>query len=132
MNSRGEAHIEDMDEILLCGMQFYGYHGALSEETALGQRFVVDVSLRCGLHEAGQHDDLNLTVNYADVYHVVREVVEGAPKRLLEAVAEGIAAKVLERFSRVQSVVVEVRKPGAPIQGVFDTVGVKVRRSRQA
>ncbi|WP_067623728.1 dihydroneopterin aldolase [Alicyclobacillus acidiphilus] len=129
MSEAGDCQAND--EISLCGMQFYGYHGALAEERALGQRFVVSVWLRCDLRAAGERDDLNLTVNYAEVYQVVRRIVEGTPKRLLEAVAEDLARHILEHFSPVQSVAVEIQKPGAPIEGVFDSVAVKIKRHRR-
>jgi dihydroneopterin aldolase len=38
------------------------------QENALGQKFVVDVSMVVGLRQAGLSDDLSHTVNYADVF----------------------------------------------------------------
>ena len=80
-----------MDYIHLNEMEFYGYHGALPEETKLGQRFRVTVSLATDLSEAGKTDDLDKTVNYAEVYSVCRSIVEGEPVKLIETVAEKIA-----------------------------------------
>ncbi|GAY79025.1 2-amino-4-hydroxy-6-hydroxymethyldihydropteridine pyrophosphokinase [Sporolactobacillus inulinus] len=75
-------------------MQFYGYHGALEEERRIGQRFDVDVSLILDLYRAGSTDRLDQTVNYADVYTKVKEIVEGPPCALIEHVAEKIAETV--------------------------------------
>ncbi|GMA62360.1 dihydroneopterin aldolase [Alicyclobacillus fastidiosus] len=119
-----------VDEIVLKGMPFYGYHGVLPEENAMGQRFVVNAWLACELSEAGHTDDVSKTVDYARVYAIVREVVEGPPKKLIEAVAEDIARALLTAFARLQSVTVEVEKPGAPIPGIFEQVSVKIRRDR--
>ncbi|MFB5190321.1 dihydroneopterin aldolase [Alicyclobacillus fastidiosus] len=119
-----------MDEIVLKGMPFFGYHGVLPEENAIGQRFVVNVWLACELSEAGRTDDVSKTVDYARVYAIVREVVEGLPKKLIEAVAEDVARQLLTTFARLQSVTVEVEKPGAPIPGIFGQVSVKIRRDR--
>ena len=69
-----------MDRITLMGMEFFGYHGVLPEENKLGQRFVVDLVLELDLHQAGLNDDLNATINYAEVYQEVRELVEDAHK----------------------------------------------------
>nr|WP_284226299.1 dihydroneopterin aldolase [Alicyclobacillus hesperidum] len=117
-----------MDEIALLGMRFYGYHGAYEGERQLGQRFIVSLWLSIDLRRAGEADDLGLTVNYADVYAAVQKIVEGEPKRLLEALAERIAQTVLGEFPLIRSVVVEVEKPGAPIPGVLDTVRVRIYR----
>ena len=109
-----------MDRIELSGMEFFGYHGCYAEERRQGQRFVVDAVLHADLQEA--------SVDYATVFEDVREVVEGAAKNLIEAVAEEIAAKLLEKYelSRVE---VAVHKPEAPIAGIFHDVCVRIERS---
>ena len=92
------SNMADSDEILLEGMRFYAYHGVNPEERALGQRFTVDVVLAVDLRRPGQSDDLADTVSYSAVYKVVRGIVEGEPRKLIEAVAEEIAAAILTGF----------------------------------
>ena len=122
-----------MDEILLEGMRFYGYHGVHPEERRLGQRFVIDVALAVDLRSAGETDDLAQTVSYSAAYAEVRQIVEGEPRQLIEAVAEGIADAMLALDTRVQRVRVRVAKPEAPVKGsVLDTVAVRITRSREA
>jgi 7,8-dihydroneopterin aldolase/epimerase/oxygenase len=120
------------DRILLQNLVFYGYHGVRSEEKSLGQRFGVDIELQTDLSAAGRSDDLGLTVDYSQVFEVVRETVEGPSRDTLEAVAEAAAVALLERFQRVQSVVVRVTKPGAPIKGAqVGSAAVEITRQRQ-
>jgi dihydroneopterin aldolase len=119
------------DEILLEGMRFYAYHGANPEEQTLGQRFTVDVVLAVDLRRAGQSDELANTVSYSAVYKVVRGIVEGEPRNLIEAVAESLAAEILERFPLVEHATVTVRKPDVPMKGsMLDAAGVRIRRWR--
>lgn len=119
------------DEIFLEGMRFYAYHGVNPEERALGQRFTVDVALAADLGRAGESDDLDDTVSYSAVFKLVRQIVEGEPRHLLEAVAETIAARVLDEFSAVQRVTVTVRKPEAPLKGaLLESAGVRLTRTR--
>ena len=119
------------DEILLEGMRFYAFHGVNPEERALGQRFTVDVALAVDLQRAGESDDLADTVSYSDVYKLVRRIVEGEPRNLIEAVAEQIAAEILAQFPAVARVTVTVRKPEAPLRGaILDAAGVRVTRRR--
>ena len=92
----------------------------------------MDVVLTLPLAEAGASDDLAATVNYAEVFALARSVVEGAPCRLIEAVAERIAGGVLARFARVEAVRVTVHKPAAPLPGVFHDAAVTVVRARDA
>lgn len=119
-----------MDQITLQGMTFYGYHGVLSEETTMGQRFIANVWLECDLREAAETDDVRATIDYSEVYGVVKGIVEGAPKRLIETVAGAVANELLHKYDRLMRVTVEIEKPGAPIRGAFDQVSVKVTRSR--
>ncbi|MDN4608826.1 dihydroneopterin aldolase [Sporosarcina highlanderae] len=120
-----------MDYIHLNEMEFYGYHGALKEETVLGQRFRATVSLAVDLAEAGATDDLQKTVNYAEVFEVCRSVVEGEPRKLIESVAEEIAGLVMERFaSQVKGIRVVLIKPDPPIRGHYASVSVDITRGR--
>ena len=121
------------DAVVLSGLTFYAHHGALAEERTLGQRFVVDARLELDLAAAGRSDDLAQTVNYADVWLAIREVVEGPPLNLIEAVAERVAATLLERFEPVDAAWVRVYKPSAPIGGaVVGDVSVEIWRDRGA
>lgn len=119
-----------MDKIYINKMQFYGYHGVYQEENKLGQRFFVDVILEMDTRPAGLSDDLQLTVNYADVYDLTRRIVEGNPVKLVESLTEKISTQILNSFPIVEAVTVRVTKPDPPIAGYYDSVAVEVRRER--
>lgn len=118
------------DLIRLCNMQFYGRHGVNPEEQVLGQRFQVDVDLRVNTRPAALQDDLHLTINYAQVYKVVKQIVEEERFDLIEALAETLAMHIGRHFAP-ESVRVCVRKPHAPIKGVLDYVAVEIERTRE-
>jgi dihydroneopterin aldolase len=119
------------DEILLEGLRFFGYHGVYPEERTLGQRFIVDVVAELDLRNAGAHDELDETVNYASIYATVRSIVEGEPLMLIEAVADRSARAVLEAYPAINAVEITVRKPAVTIRGAhLDAVGVRIRRVR--
>ena len=63
-----------MDEILLEGMLFYGYHGVNPEEQALGQRFIVDLTVTADLDAAARTDDLTTTISYSEIFKRVRPI----------------------------------------------------------
>ncbi|MEF3275351.1 MAG: dihydroneopterin aldolase [Chloroflexus sp.] len=100
------------DRIILSGMQFIGYHGTRPEETKLGQRFVVDIAVELDLRAAGISDNLAETVDYSLIHDRTRAIVCGPPFKLTEAVAEHIAAAVLQDHPRITAVAVRVTKPG--------------------
>lgn len=118
------------DRIVISGMQFFGRHGVYTHETESGQVFGVDLEMQVDLRAAGVHDDLTRTVDYGAVFKEVRAVVEGPPLKLIEAVAERIAGRILQAFAPVTAVTVRVHKQRAPIPGTFADVHVEVVRSR--
>ena len=120
------------DRILLEGLSFYAYHGVRSEEKTLGQKFVVDLALELDLAPAGRSDDLSLTLDYSEVYRLVRDQVESASRDTIEAVAEQIATALLQSDERLEAVQVRLKKPEAPIAGAhLAWVAVEIVRRRE-
>lgn len=119
-----------MDKILLNNLGFYGYHGVLKEENTLGQKFFIDMELYLDTKEAGLSDDMNKSVSYADVYEVVKDITENKQFKLIEALAENIAKEVLDRFQLIEGLSIRVKKPEAPVRGIYDYFGVEIRRMR--
>lgn len=121
-----------MDKIIMKNMGFFGYHGVMSEEETLGQKFFIDVTLFLDTKDAGLSDSVNKTVSYAEAFQVVQEHAEVKRYKLLEALAEQVAKDLLQQYGSLFSVEVEVRKPEAPVPGMFDYMGVHITRSRDA
>ena len=118
------------DRIVLTNMRFEGRHGVLDEERAAAQPFEVDVELHLDLGPAGQSDDLAMTVDYRDVFRICGEVIQGPSCRLIETLAERIAARLLAASAPtvVSEVVVRVRKPLVALPGDLDHAAVEIRR----
>lgn len=112
-------------------MQFYGYHGLFSEENKLGQRFFVDAVLYLDLEPAGRADEMEASIDYGMVFKYVQQIAEGAPKHLIEAVAEAIAEKLLLSFPLLQACEIKVVKPDPPIPGHYHSVAVEIYRERK-
>ena len=119
-----------MDKIILEDLTFFGYHGHNPEERVLGQRFVVSVTLFTSTREAGQSDRLDATINYSSAWKSIREIVEGPPFDLIEALAEKIAERLLSD-TNARAVRVRVGKPWAPVKGMAaGGVAVEILRAR--
>lgn len=119
-----------MDKILFSKMQFYSYHGVFPEEAKLGQLFYVDLEVGLDLRAAGQNDSLEDTLNYAELYQLSKKLLEEERYKLIETIAEQLAARILMQFVQVKEVVVRVTKPTPPIAGHYESVAVEIRRSR--
>ena len=118
------------DRIVLKGMQFYGFHGVNPEERSMGQPYLVDLTVELDLAAPGLSDRLEDTVSYTHLYKVVKDVMEGESKNLLESTAQSITKRILDEFP-VSAVHVCVQKLRPPIRGsVIDYAAVDIYRSR--
>lgn len=116
------------DKIIMSHMAFFGNHGVFDEEKKLGQKFFIDAELYLDTSEAGKKDDMSLSVSYGDVHTVIKDIVENRTFDLLEAVAETIASEVLSKFPLLDGITVRVKKPEAPVAGIFDYFAVEITR----
>ncbi len=117
------------DVIRLTGMSFYGYHGVTAAEKETGGLFEVDCELEVDLADAGRSDRLADTIDYHQVYNLIRETVEGKAFSLLEGLAGRLATKILDTFG-VYKVTLRVRKMTPPIPGYVKFVEVELTRSQ--
>lgn len=121
------------DSIHLAGMAFNATHGAYPEERTRPQPFVVDVTLFGDWRAASVPDALHVAVDYTAVRRAAEEVVRGVlqgPRRdLLETLADRIARALLARFP-VTHAWVRVHKPEARFEGPVNDVAVEVVRGR--
>ena len=108
-----------MGIILVEGIQIYAYHGCLPEEAKTGRQYIVDVEIETDFSEAAVTDDITKTVNYSDVYAVVKREM-AIRSRLIEHVAKRIHDTMLKELSRIQKVKVKVTKLHPPIEGVVE------------
>ena len=119
-----------MDVIRLKNMTFYAHHGYYEAERELGQKFEVDIELKRDLHPAAKEDDLHKTVDYRAIYNIAKDTFENYKFKLIESVAERIADKIL-LLPEIQNVLVRVRKPHVPLNGLLDHVEVEIFRERE-
>ncbi|MBM3327289.1 MAG: dihydroneopterin aldolase [Calditrichaeota bacterium] len=117
-----------MDYIRLKNLVFHNYHGLRPDEAVQGQRFEVDVEVGCDLQSAGLSDNLAETIDYEWIYQITAEIMSGARRYLLEALAQSIADRIIGAYPSVQ-VRVTVRKPNALLLGIHAGAEVEVNRS---
>lgn len=94
--------------------------GVPDEERATPQRLTVTLRMEVAACFSQLADDLRNTVDYFAVCEAVKALAAGRPRRLIETLAEEIAAAILKKFI-VAAVEVELRKFVLP-----DTVFVAV------
>ncbi|MDE5874019.1 MAG: dihydroneopterin aldolase [Muribaculaceae bacterium] len=101
-------------EISLAGLDFHAYHGVFNQERRVGNRFVVDVSVRFPYNENILDDNLADSISYADIFQIVAEEMS-RPRNLLETVAATMVSKIKETWPFISSGHVTICKSTPPI-----------------
>jgi dihydroneopterin aldolase len=109
--------MKNIGVIELEGMEFKAYHGVLEQEKVRGNEFVVDFRGELDLSAAAESDNLNDTLNYADIYEIVAYEMS-IPSELLENVAGRILKAIEKQFPQLVSFSVRVSKKRPPVDGV--------------
>ena len=122
--------LEHADRIAIEGLEVFANHGVYPEENALGQKFVVSLTLFADLSAAGQSDDLAASIDYGAVCHKVDAYLRGRTFKLIEAAAEGCAHLLLGEYPQLLGVRVKLEKPWAPVGLPLASVGVEIERQR--
>ena len=117
-----------MDKISIRGLEVFANHGVFKEENVLGQKFIVNAELVCDTRSAGIEDNLEKSVNYAEVCNLITKVMRNNTFKLIEAAAENIAEKILLEYGLIREVTITLKKPWAPIMMSVDTVEVSITR----
>lgn len=117
-----------MDKIKITNLEVYCHHGVYAEENVLGQKFLVSAVLYTNIEKAAQNDEILESINYGEVCHYIKKVMEQHTFKLIESVAECLATNILLRFPLAQKIQIEVKKPWAPILLPIETVAVEIER----
>ena len=116
-----------MDKLRITGLEVSACIGVRDWERQLRQQLLIDLELQTDAATAAAGDDLQDALDYGVVARRIREIVTGSSCRLIETLAELIAAQVLDEFN-VQRVKIVVHKPSA-VPGARDT-SIEIERSR--
>ncbi len=110
-------------DLLLKGLRFHAFHGVLPQERLTGNDYEVDLTISYDFKPVVKSDDLNDTLNYAEVYEVVKEVM-AQPCQLVEHVAGRIGKSIIERWPTIFKVHVTVLKLNPPMGADCKGAGV--------
>lgn len=116
------------DEIRITDLECFAFHGVFPEETRLGQKFLVSLTMYLDTGRAGRTDELEHSVNYGDVSAFIVDYMKVHTFRLIEAAAEHLAEALLLRFPLLQGVALELAKPWAPVHQHLKNVSVSITR----
>lgn len=117
-----------MEQILVQGLQVFGYHGVYEQEKEEGQTFLVNCVMDTSFASAIHSDDVGETVDYGTVCLFIKKYFEEKAYDLLEKVADELATSIMYAFPGIEKIQIQITKPNAPIPMEFKSVGVRVEK----
>lgn len=120
-----------MDKIIVRGLKIFAYHGVNPEEKVNGQTFELDIDAWVDISAACRTDNVDDTVSYADMVYETVKIFTSQKDNLVERAAERVAQGLLEKFEKIESLRILLKKPDAPIEADFGYAGVEITRNRK-
>ncbi len=119
------------DKLSLKKIKTFGFHGVFENERKNGQIFFVSADLFFAFPR--ESDDLNSTVNYAEVALFIKNFVEKKPGFfLIETLAERLSEAIFAAFPRIEKLTLKIHKPFAPIENLeISDISAEISRSRE-
>lgn len=73
--------------IYINDIRLHALHGVLPQEQLTGNDYIVNIRIGYDIKKAFETDDVADTLNYAEVYNIVKEEM-GVPSKLIEHVED--------------------------------------------
>jgi len=119
-----------MDKIIIEDLQVYAHHGVAREEKATGQMFFVSLWIDVNLERAATSDDVNDTLNYADLCADVQKVMQSKKYNLIESAAMSIIVYLFKTYASIAKIHILLKKPWAPMGYHLKYAAVELERHR--
>lgn len=114
-------------KIILEDIKIYAYHGVLPEEAIIGNHYVVNLEVHADLEKASQTDDLNDTINYAEINEIIHKEME-IRSQLLEHVIGRIINKIESQFPQITFIKIKLTKTIPPMRGEMKGVSLEFEK----
>ncbi len=107
------------------GIKLYAYHGCLEEEARIGGNYIVDVYMNTDFSEAAQTDDLTKTIDYCNVFEIVKSEM-AIRSKLIEPVGKRIYDRLRNDFPSISTLRIKLTKLLPPINGDVEKVSIEI------
>lgn len=117
-----------MDAIIIEGLKVDTVIGCFNWERQIIQPLMLDLTIHNDLTHAARSDELEDTLNYAQICELVAQVIQQAQPKLIEHAAQLVLECLFTTFSSIESIVITIRKPAIIAQA--NAVGIRLERNR--
>lgn len=88
-----------MDKIFLRQLAVSALIGVYAHEKIIPQTIFLDIETAVDVQKAAASDNISATIDYAAIYHYLREYIEATRFQLLETLAEQVSQNLMTHFS---------------------------------
>lgn len=117
-----------MDIILIEGLKVETVVGCLAWEREILQPLILDLEILCDLSKPMLSDDLQDTINYAEICDLSTQIIQKVQPKLIEYAGYIVLKQLFERFLEIMSIKITIRKPAIIPQA--QSVGICIERQR--
>ncbi len=112
-------------KIYIRSLHVHAFHGVLPQERVVGNDYVVDVSAEYDISRAVDTDNVDDTLNYADMCQTIKAEMN-VPSQLIEHVAGRVAGRLFERFPAITALRLAITKVNPPMGADCGGAGVEI------
>ena len=117
-----------MDAIVIEGLKVNTVVGCFNWERQIIQPLMLDLTIRTNLEAAACSDELEDTLNYAEICSISAEVIQKAQPKLIEHAAKLVLDALFTTYPAIESIKIIIRKPA--IIAEANSVGIRIERHR--
>ena len=117
-----------MDSIIIEGLKVETVVGCFNWERQIIQPLMLDLTINTSLEKASNSDELDDTLNYAEICEISAKVIVDAAPKLIEHAAKLVLDALFSTFPSIESIMITIRKPAIIAQA--NSVGIRLERHR--
>ncbi|MCH7382878.1 dihydroneopterin aldolase [Acinetobacter dispersus] len=117
-----------MDAIIIEGLKVDTVVGCFNWERQIIQPLMLDLTIHNDLSQAAHSDELEDTLNYAQLCELAAQVIQEAKPKLIEHAAQLVLECLFKTFPSIESISITIRKPAIIAQA--NAVGIRLERNR--
>ncbi|WP_202739963.1 dihydroneopterin aldolase [Acinetobacter sp. 'aerobic (ED)'] len=119
-----------MDAIIIEGLKVDTVIGCFNWERQIIQPLMLDLTIHNDLSQAAHSDELEDTLNYAQICELAAQVIQDAQPKLIEHAAQLVLECLFSTFPSIESITITIRKPAIIAQA--NAVGIRLERNRHS
>jgi len=106
-------------------LRIHAAHGVLPQEQQVGADFLLTIRVHYNIKDAMKSDNLDDTINYAELLQAIRQEM-AIPSQLLEHAAARVCQAVFNRFPLATAIELKLIKQNPPMGADCDGAGVEL------